>query len=583
MKNFFKMVLANLTAILLFFFGFFILVSILIAGIASLDSKSAPSTSNAVLTLDSSLRIAETRNEIQADILGLQSDVNYITIKELTDAIHKAKNDDNITGISIENDFISAGTAQITAIRGALADFKKSGKFIYAYGNTLSQSSYYLATIADKVYLNPAGAIELKGLSTEVIMMKDFLEKYGIQPQVIRHGKYKAAVEPFIAQEISPENREQLQTLLGDIWSVITKDIADGRKLSTQQVNTLADRLAGSIPEDALKEKLADALVYESQYFDILKKKTNSGEELNRVLMYDYADISSNLNPSGNVGIIYASGEILPGEGADGIHAENYKECIREVREDDNIKAVVLRVNSPGGSANASDEILFELKELAKKKPLVVSFGDYAASGGYWISMAGKRIFAEPTTVTGSIGVFGVIPNVQDLANRNGLNANVVQTNENANAVSLFHRMSPGALDIVTKNIENTYRNFISLVMQNRKMTYEQVDALGGGRVWSGIRAKENGLVDELGTLDDAVRYAAKLAGIENPEAAAYPRELSTFEKIFGKNTIKTAQAYLLENTLGTEGANLFKLLKSEASADRKRIIVSMPYKIQMD
>lgn len=582
MKNFFKLVLANITAILIFCVVSTVLFFLVIFALSSMSEETVKVKDNTVLKIDSSLNIVDAESEVKESLFNIATKTKNITAYDLVQAINKAKTDSHIRGISLELNFLEAGTSQLQYIRKALEDFKKSGKFVYAYGNTMNQASYYLASVADKIFLHPAGGIELNGLSTEVVMLKDFLDKYGITPQVIRHGKYKAAVEPFISNTISPENRDQLTILLGDIWSQISGEIAQSRKLSVEKVNQITDELAGIIPQSALENKLVDGLAQESEYHETIKKllKIKKEEKLHSLSINEYAKKENSTDTDGEIGVLYASGNILPGEGFDGIFAENFKKDIKKLKEDDDIKAVVLRINSPGGSANASDEILYELYELKKKKPLVVSFGDYAASGGYYIAMAGQKIFAEPTTITGSIGVFGVIPNFQKIAEKNGIRTDVVQTNQNSNYMSLMNPMSEETKAMITKSVEHTYKRFAGFVMQNRKMTFEQVDALGGGRVWSGLRAKENGLVDELGSLNDAISYAAKLVKIKNPDIISYPAKVSPFEKFFGKDLVENAETKILEKKLGAQSYQVFQILSNDKMMQEK-VWLTFPYRVK--
>ncbi len=596
MRSFFKLVAANLLAIFLFFVAIFGLFVLLIGIIStSNDKPSLVISKNSVLVFDNKSLISESPNEEKVSLFSLGNKSKSIHLISFLESIKKAKTDNDIQGISLENDFLSSGYAQTKEVRDALLDFKKSGKFILAYGNSMFQNSYYLNSVADNIYLNPSGAVELKGLSTEVTFLKDFLDKYGVKAQVIRHGKYKAAVEPFITNSISPENKEQLFTLLSDVWGIMSQEIAAGRKLDLGTLSGLTDQLVGSIPQNALASAMVDGLLQESQYKDLLYKKATSKdpssrnkdgylgwEKQHRISIVDYADYIENQDKSlqdGEIAVLYASGNILPGEGFDGIYAENFKKQVKELAEDTEVKAVVLRINSPGGSANASDEILYELQQLKAKKPLTVSFGDYAASGGYYIAMAGQKIYAQPNTITGSIGVFGVIPSAEELAKRNGIRTDVVQTNKNSIGISLLKDMSPEAEQIIQKSVEQTYRRFVSFVMQNRKMSFDQVDALGGGRVWSGMRAKENGLIDGIGGVELAISEAARLAKITNYKVRFYPKKLSKWERILGSGFMDNTSQSLLEAKLGKEGTQLLEMISSERKMNQ--LMMVFPFKIK--
>lgn len=580
MKDFFKNVFANIVAILIILmviFGFFMLL--IFASAMSEDQK--PSIeNNSVLVLNFKNPILDSYTEAETSIFDFGSKKNTLLI-DVLDAINKAKTDDNIKGISIETDEIQAGITQIDDIRAALEDFKKSGKFVYAYGNNMSQKSYYLASVADKLFLNPVGMVELKGMSTEVTFFKDFAEKYGIGVDIIRHGKFKAAVEPFMRNEISPENKEQLSTLLNDIWGNISTKIKASRKIDDASYKTAVDSLYGFIPEMALKNKLADKLLQKSEYENILKSnlKIKASKDLKEVSIGKYVNtLESNSDSDNEVAVLYASGEIFNGDDYSDIHSEKYVEYIKDLADDDNVKAVVLRVNSPGGSGNASDEILFELQQLKKKKPLIVSFGDYAASGGYYISMAADKIYSEPNALTGSIGVFGMITNFKDLANRNGIRSDIVATNANSQIYSPLSGAAPGTIPILTKSIESTYKRFVYFVTQNRKKTFEQIDAIGGGRVWSGTRAKEIGLVDELGTIQQAITFAASKAKLKDYNIQSYPAKVSKFEEFFKNADEDEIAARVISKKIGKENYSLFERVSNPKF--NNGVQMSLPYKI---
>ncbi|KQT16370.1 signal peptide peptidase SppA [Chryseobacterium sp. Leaf404] len=584
MKSFFKNVLANIVAIAILCCLFFVFFIIMIAVGSASESSSVEVKKNSVLTINLKTQIIDSPTEVQKDVFAFNSKTKEILIYDAVEAIRRAKDDSNIKGISIEADDVSAGITQIDDLRAAIADFKKSGKFVYAYGNTVSQSSYYLGSVADQYYLNPSGGIELKGLSTEVTFFKEFAEKYGIGIEVIRHGKFKSAVEPFIANEISPENREQLSTLLNDIWDSTSSKIAASRKIELPQFKTVVDSLYGMIPEESVKFKLADKLIQKTEYDQILKSKLNLKEKdkLSKISLNKYVSSFKNEEKSGDrVAVLYASGSINSGDEYNDIHSEKYLEYIKDLQNDKKVKAVVLRINSPGGSANASDEILFELQQLKKKKPLIVSFGDYAASGGYYIAMAADKIYSQPNTLTGSIGVFGVLPYFKEIANKNGVRSDIVATNANSAYYSSLNGLSPHGVAMITKSVEGTYKRFVHFVTQNRKKSFEQIDAVGGGRVWSGARAKEIGLVDELGTLNDAVKFAAGRANLKEYKVKTYPEEKTAFEQFFEGMNEDDISAKVLKNKIGKSNYEILmqltdKKLKSEVKME-------MPYLIKID
>lgn len=546
--------------------------------------KSVNVKKNSVLTINLKTSIIDSPTEEQQSIFNLKDKNTNILIYDAVEAIHKAKNDDNIKGISIETDNINAGTTQIDDLRNAIEDFKKSGKFVYAYGNSVSQASYYLGSVADQYYLNPSGGIELKGLATEVTFFKDFAEKYGIGIEVIRHGKFKSAVEPFLRNDISPENKEQLSTLLNDIWGNTSSKMAASRKMQSEEFKTVVDSLYGMIPDLTVKYKLADKLIQKSEYDQLIRAKLSLAEKdkLNKVSLQKYIDSFDDKDSSGEkVAVLYASGSINNGDEYSDIYSEKYIKYIKELQKDDKVKAVVLRINSPGGSANASDEILFELQQLKKTKPLVVSFGDYAASGGYYIAMGADKIYSEPNTLTGSIGVFGVLPYFKDIANKNGVRSDIVATNANSAYYSSLHGLTPYGVNLMTRSVEGTYKRFVYFVTQNRKKTFEQIDNIGGGRVWSGVRAKEIGLVDELGTLNDAVKFAAQKANLKSYNVASYPKRMTAFEQIFDDMNEDDISARVIKNKIGKANYEILEQLTDEKL--KSEVKMEMPYRIKIN
>jgi len=548
------------------------------------NDKSVAVKKNSVLTINLKTNIIDSPTEEEMGLFGLGAQNKSILIYDALEAINKAKTDDNIKGISIETDYLSAGLTQIDDLRNAIEDFKKSGKFVYAYGNGVSQSAYYLGSVADKYYLHPAGMIELKGLSTEVTFFKDFADKYGIGIEVIRHGKFKSAVEPFLRNDISPENKEQLSTLLNDLWKNTSNKMAASRKIDTAQFRTITDSLYGMIPEQGVKYKLADKLIQKSEYEDLLKTKLNvkDKEKLNKVSLASYISSYADDDQSGEkIAVLYASGSINNGDEYNDIHSEKYVKYIKKLQEDDKVKAVVFRINSPGGSANASDEILFELQQLKKKKPLIVSFGDYAASGGYYVAMAADKIYSEPNTLTGSIGVFGVMPYYKDIAAKNGIRADIVSTNANSMYYSGLNGVTPYGVNMMTRSVEGTYKRFVHFVTQNRKKTFEQIDNVGGGRVWSGVRAKEIGLVDELGTLTDAVKFAAQKAGLKSYHVEAFPKRMSPFEQIFKDLNEEDVSARIIKNKIGKSNYEILQQITDKKL--QSEVKMEMPYQIRIN
>ncbi|SMC33602.1 protease-4 [Cellulophaga tyrosinoxydans] len=492
-------------------------------------------------------------------------------LDEILHAIAVAKADDKIKGISINNNFIMAGLSQTQAIRAALEDFKESGKFIYAYADVYTQKDFYLSSVADSLFLNEVGVLDFKGLSSEVLFYKNLQEKTGIKMEVIRHGKYKSAVEPYLSNEMSDANRTQIKELLSSLWNSMIDEVAISRKLSVENLNTIADTLGGRTPELALKSKLIDDVLFFDEYETKIKNalKASLKDDINYISLKDYIPSAKKkvlLKGDDKIAVIYAQGEIFYGEGGPNIIGQGIiNSSLIKAREDEDVKAIVLRVNSPGGSALTSDIIWREIELTKAIKPVIVSMGDVAASGGYYIAAGADKIFAESTTITGSIGVFGTIPNASELAEKIGINAEQVGTNKNSVDYSLFEPMTDAFRNTVQEGVENTYSTFLSRVAQGRNMTVAEVDSVAQGRVWSGVDAKNLGLVDEIGGLDDAIKAAAEIAGIKNYGINSYPKYKSGFERFmedFGGASSKIKQDFIREE-IGEETYSILKEVKS--------------------
>ena len=581
-------VLATIVGIFIFCMIFFFGI-IIIGAIAGSGEDTVSVKKNSVIELDLS--------KVSLDYAGKTNykDFNYFEadhdgVTDILNAIEAAKTDDKIKGISILNNQSQLGLAQSKAVRDKLEEFKKSGKFVYAYANFFTQGEYYLNSVADQVYLNPMGEVDFKGLSAEILYMKDLQEKTGVKMEVIRHGKYKSAVEPFLAQEMSPENREQMTVLLNSVWNTIATDIAKSRKLSVIQLNAIANTLGARTPELALANKLIDKVAYEDEYHNAIraKLKLDKKEKYDFVSITDYAKTAAtsveDYSKNDIIAVIYAQGEITGGEGDVNVIGEgSIKRSLQEAREDDDVKAIVLRVNSPGGSALTSELIWREIEITKKVKPVVVSMGNYAASGGYYIAANADRIFAEPNTITGSIGVFGMLPNMNQLGKNIGINAEQVKTHENASGYSVFEPIDENFKGYVLESIERTYATFLKRVADGRKMTTAQVDAIGQGRVWTGIDAHKLGLVDEIGGLDAAIKYAAKLGKTSSYRTENYPEYEKNFEDLLANFTgiamFKTKEQ-LLKEQLGEEGFQMLEQIKRVKS--RKGIQAMMPYEIEI-
>ncbi len=581
-------VLATIVGIFIFCMIFFFGI-IIIGAIAGGSEDTVKVKENSVIELDLS--------KVTLDYAGKTNykDFNYFEahhdgVTDILNAIEAAKTDDKIKGISILNNQSQLGLAQSKSVRDKLEEFKKSGKFVYAYANYYSQGEYYLNSVADQVYLNPMGEVDFKGLSSEILYMKDLQEKSGVKFEVIRHGKYKSAVEPFLTQEMSPENREQMTVLLNSVWSTIVSDIAKSRKLTVAQLDAIANTLGARTPELALANKLVDKVAYEDEYHDMIraKLKKDKKEKYDIVSITDYAKTAATIvedhSKDDIIAVIYAQGEISGGEGDVNVIGEgSIKRSLQEAREDEDVKAIVLRVNSPGGSALTSELIWREIEITKKVKPVVVSMGNYAASGGYYIAANANRIFAEPNTITGSIGVFGMLPNMNQLGKNIGINAEQVKTHENASGYSVFEPIDENFKGFVLESIEKTYATFLKRVADGRKMTTAQVDSIAQGRVWTGIDAHKLGLVDEIGGLEDAIKYAAKLGKTTSYRTENFPEYEKNFEDLLANFTgmamFKTKEQ-LLKEQLGEEGFQMLEQIKRVKS--RKGIQAMMPYEIEI-
>ncbi|WP_338378436.1 signal peptide peptidase SppA [uncultured Flavobacterium sp.] len=588
--RFLSNVLSTIVGIFLFCFIFFFFI-LIIGALAGSGDRKPKLKKNSVIELDLSEISLDYNGKFEpSPFEALLEQKSKASVSEVIDAIEAAKKDKDIEGISILKNESSLGLAQSKAIRNKLNEFKKTGKFVYAYSDVLSQKDYYLNSVADQIYLNPVGELDFKGLSSEVLYLKDLQEKSGVKFEVIRHGKYKSAVEPFLAQEMSPENREQMTVLLQSIWETIVTDIATSRKVDVSTLNNIADNLGARTPQMALAAKMIDKIGYEDEYHDLIRKKlkVKDDEEYNSISISDYADLadspSTNFTADNTIAVIYAQGEIQGGEGSVNIIGEgSINRSLKEAREDDDVKAIVLRVDSPGGSALTSELIWREIELTKKVKPVVVSMGNLAASGGYYISCNSDYIFAEPSTITGSIGVFGMLPNMTELSKNIGINAEQVKTHKNSNGYSVFEPIDENFKAVVLESIEDVYGTFLQRVADGRKMTTEQVDAIAQGRVWTGTDAIKNGLVDKIGSLNDAIKYAATLAKVKDFRTENYPEYETNIEDLLagmtGISIFKTKED-LLKEQLGIEGYLLLEKIKR--AQNFKGIQAMMPYELDI-
>jgi protease-4 len=503
---------------------------------------------------------------------------NEITgLNSVLGAIESAKFDDNIEGISLETTYLNAGVSQLKAIRKGIESFKESGKFVYAYGDVYSQKNYYLCSVADSIFINPEGSLEFQGLSSESLFFKDFQDKFGVKMEVVRHGKYKSAVEPFLENEMSAENRTQIKELLVSLWNDISSDIGFSRDISKEILNNIADNLKARTPFLAKENNLLDGIIYKDEYKDRIKELLDG--DYDSVSLLDYIKLNNYVfgdYSSEKIAVIYAQGEIVYGKGDENnIGNELLVKAIEKVKKDKKIKAVVLRVNSPGGSALASDIIWRALGLLKKEKPLVVSMGNLAASGGYYIACNADKIIAEPTTITGSIGVFGLLPNVNKFTENIGIHSERVATNKGA-YYSAFEPVNEKFYKVTQEGVDLVYKTFVSKVAKGRNMTFEAVHELAQGRVWSGSQALYNGLVDELGGLDVAIENAAIMADIEDFRIVNYPNYSKDIRESLKNIPFLSLKEDVLEDYLGDENFSLFTKINS--MKNNKGIQTRLPY-----
>ncbi|ANU58684.1 signal peptide peptidase SppA [Bacteroides caecimuris] len=574
MKDFLKFTLATVTGIILSSIVLFIISMVTLFGIMSASDTETIVKKNSVMMLDLNGTLVE---RTQEDPLGILSqwfgdESNTYGLDDILSSIQKAKENENIKGIYLQASSLGASYASLQEIRNALLDFKESGKFIIAYADSYTQGLYYLSSVADKVLLNPKGMIEWRGIASTPLFYKDLLQKIGIEMQVFKVGTYKSAVEPFIATEMSPANREQVTAFITSIWGQVTEGVSASRNIPIDSLNVYADRMLMFYPsEESIQCGLADTLIYRNDVRNYLKKLVEIDEDDNLPLvgLSDMMNVKKNVpkDKSGNVvAIYYASGEITdyPGSATseDGIVGSKVIRDLRKLKDDNDVKAVVLRVNSPGGSAFASEQIWHAVKELKAKKPVIVSMGDYAASGGYYISCVADTIVAEPTTLTGSIGIFGIIPNAKGLTDKIGLSYDVVKTNKYADFGNIMRPFNEDERSLLQMMITEGYDTFVSRCAEGRQMPKEAIEKIAEGRVWTGETAKKLGLVDELGGIDKALDIAVAKAGIEGYTVVSYPAKQDFFSSLLDTKPTNYVESQLLKSKLG-EFYQQFGLLKN--------------------
>ena len=563
MTNFLKQTLASLIGSLLgltIFSGVSTLGFLLILIAVASSQSSAPTVKDkSVLVFDLSMKITDSEPNssqlLQKTFSGVEE--NNITLRKVVETLDKAGRDQKIVGIYIDgtNANSAVGYASLKEIRQALEKFRKTGKKIIAYSTDWSEKEYYLSSVANQVIVNPMGAMEMNGLSSQPMFLAGAFEKYGVGVQIVRVGKFKGAVEPLILNKLSPENREQTQKLLDDVWGEWRKSVGASRNILPQKLQAIANSQSILEATEAKSNSLVDTIAYEDQVFTDLKKLTGNSEKdqtFTKISLADYAEVpGKSSNSDHKIAIVYAEGEIVNGSGDEGqIGGDNFAKIFSKIRQNDQIKAVVLRINSPGGSATAAEIMQREIKLTRQIKPVIVSMGDVAASGGYWIASDSNRIFAQANTITGSIGVFGVLFNGQKLGNNNGITWDSVKTAQYADQQTISRPKSPQELAVYQRSVDRIYNLFLQKVSQGRKIPTAKVAEIAQGRVWSGTAAKQIGLVDEIGGLNVAIEYAAKQAKLGTDwEIQEYPRSTTFAEKLFGKKLDQTKAKLGIEKT----------------------------------
>ena len=588
MKDFFKFTLASIIGVMIAGLLLLFITIGIFSAMVSVSDQPVQVEGNSVLLLKFDHQIVDraSKNPFEDLDFGFFQGTKTVGLNDILDCIRKAKTDDNITGIYLNPMDIQAGIGTVEEIRSALKDFKTSGKFIYAYGEYLTQKAYYLTTIADSLVLNPQGSVDFRGLGGERTFYKKALDKLGVEVQIIRHGKFKAAVEPFLLDKMSDENRLQTETYLKSIWNEMLTDISASRKMGVDELNDIADMVASFRKADFAKQKnLVDRLKYKDQVIDDLKKLTGTSEknDVKAVDIFKYVKVPEKRAQQGlarnKIAVIYASGGIDTGTSENDIKSEDLSRTIREARRDSSIKAIVLRINSPGGSAYGSEVIWREVKLAAETKPVIASMGDVAASGGYYIACAADTIMADRTTITGSIGIFGMIPNAEKLLeDKLGITQDVVTTNEHSDMISVTRPMTPFERDLMQQTIESGYETFISRVAEGRSLGKASVDEVGEGRVWAAVNAKEIKLIDLYGGLTDAIELAKKMAKLETYRIVNLPKLKDPIEELI-KEISGSAKAGFMKDELG-ENYKYYEQMRGFLS--QKGVQARMPYDIEI-
>jgi protease IV len=586
MKEFLKYVLATIVGIIVSSIVVFLLFIGIVSAIIATQDKTVDVKSNSILYMKLDQQIVDRKPAMLFNISAL-SRVEKIGLNEILGSIEKAKDDPKIKGIHLDLSYIPAGIATVEEIRNALIDFRKSGKFVTVYSEMFSQKAYYLATAADQVFLNPVGFFEWVGLRIQSPFFKTALEKLDIKPTIVRYGKFKSAAEQFTETQYSAENSEQLQRLISTIWLDMCNKISEERGIPSDKLNAIADQLLVKNPQSAYELGLVDSLIYMDQLIAILKDKTGTEEssDLNTITLDEYSKVPMDRKYKGiakdKIAIVYASGDIISGEGdEESIGSDKFAAEIRKARRDSTIKAVVVRVNSPGGSATASDVIWRELNLTKQVKPVIVSMGDLAASGGYYISCMADTILAQPGTIAGSIGVIGMHLNTQGFFNKFGISFDSEKTNQYADFLSPMRTPSQLELQYWQAMVDSFYTTFVSRVDEGRALNFVEIDKIGQGRVWSGLDAIELGLVDKVGGLQDAVEIARTMAGLgEKYRIIELPEQEDPFTRIV-KELTANAYAKVIGDKLGKESEYLMIMKKI---MNNHGILTRMPFDLSID
>lgn len=537
-KSFLASILGTFVALGLLIIFFFMGVAAIATSVNLEKVDSVFVNENSILNLNLNTSVRDRSPAFNPLQFLSQKGPSIVGMDVIIGSINKSKKDPKIKGIRLDSGLISSGWAQAREIRNCLNEFKKSGKFIYAYADFMSQKGYYLSSVADSIFMNPMGAMELKGLSSEVLYYDGFQNQYGVKMEVIRHGKYKSAVEPFLQDKMSKENRTQIKGLLDAVWMTVSDEIAESRAISKNALETMVNELAVTDAEEALAKGMIDALVYEGEFENSIKTALEIDED-NSINSVEFYQMNTQIkaydsNVKDRIAVIYANGPILYTEGTEEVIGKKaLNQTFEDILENKNIKGAVLRIDSPGGDAMTSEIILNAMRVLKGEKPLVISMGNVAASGGYYIACLGDKIYADPMTITGSIGVLAAFPNMKGLADRIGIDAEQVNSHKNAIGYSIFEPLSDGFKNSTRGAIEKIYTTFKSRVAEGRSLDMEKVEDLAQGRVWSGKDALENGLVDALGGLEDAIEAVAEMAAIENFNVVDYPKFEDNFEGMF--------------------------------------------------